>query len=80
MKKRVAVLRGDGIGKEVTDAATAVLDAIGRRFHHEFEWSYGLLGGDAIDQKGEPLPKETIDICENSDAILLGAVGGPKWD
>lgn len=80
MKKRVAVLRGDGIGLEVTDAAIAVVDAIGRRFNHEFEWNYGLLGGDAIDQVGEPLPKETIEICENSDAILLGAVGGPKWD
>lgn len=80
MKKRVAVLRGDGIGKEVTDAATAVLESIGRRFQHEFEWKYGLLGGEAIDQAGEPLPQETIKICEESDAILLGAVGGPKWD
>lgn len=80
MKKRVAVLRGDGIGKEVTDAAIAVLETIGRRFQHEFEWEYGLIGGDAIDQAGEPLPKETIELCEQSDAILLGAVGGPKWD
>lgn len=80
MKKRVAVLRGDGIGKEVTDAATAVLESIGRRFHHEFEWVYGLLGGEAIDKAGNPLPEETIRLCEESDAILLGAVGGPKWD
>ncbi|MBS4178895.1 3-isopropylmalate dehydrogenase [Lederbergia citrea] len=80
MKKRVAVLRGDGIGKEVTDAATAVLDSIGRRFHHEFEWVNGLLGGEAVDKAGQPLPEETIKICEESDAILLGAVGGPAWD
>ncbi|MBS4196975.1 3-isopropylmalate dehydrogenase [Lederbergia citri] len=80
MKKRVAVLRGDGIGKEVTDAAISVLEAIGRRFHHEFEWVYGLLGGEAIDTVGQPLPDETIRICEESDAIILGAVGGPKWD
>lgn len=80
MKKRVAVLRGDGIGKEVTDAAVAVLDAIGRRYQHEFEWEYGLLGGEAIDKAGKPLPEETINICESSDAILLGAVGGPAWD
>lgn len=80
MKKRVAVLRGDGIGKEVTDSSIAVLEAIGRRFHHEFEWVYGLLGGEAIDTVGQPLPDETIRICEESDAIILGAVGGPKWD
>ena len=54
MKKRVAVLRGDGIGKEVTDAAMAVLDAIGRRFHHEFEWVHGAIGGEAIDTSGKP--------------------------
>jgi len=80
LKKRVAVLRGDGIGKEVTDSSLAVLEAIGRRFHHEFEWVYGLLGGEAIDTVGQPLPDETIRICEESDAIILGAVGGPKWD
>ncbi|HLU21785.1 3-isopropylmalate dehydrogenase [Lederbergia graminis] len=80
MKKRVAVLQGDGIGKEVTDASIAVLEAIGRRFQHEFEWKYGLLGGVAIDKAGKPLPEETIAICEESDAILLGAVGGPAWD
>ncbi|MBS4210332.1 3-isopropylmalate dehydrogenase [Bacillus sp. FJAT-50079] len=80
MEKRVAVLRGDGIGKEVTDAAVAVLQSIGRRFDHQFDLKYGLLGGEAIDQAGEPLPADTIKICEESDAILLGAVGGPKWD
>ena len=78
MKKRVAVLRGDGIGKEVTDAAMAVVDEIGRRFQHEFEWVHGAIGGEAIDSVGNPLPEDTIKICEESDAILLGAVGGPK--
>ncbi|MFD1706854.1 3-isopropylmalate dehydrogenase [Siminovitchia sediminis] len=80
MKKRVAVLAGDGIGKEVTNAAMAVLDAVGRRFQHEFEWVHGLLGGDALDQAGHPIPEETVKKCEESDAILLGAIGGPKWD
>lgn len=80
VKKRVAVLKGDGIGKEVTDAAIRVLEAVGEKFGHEFEWQEGLIGGDAIDQVGNPLPEETIRICEESDAILLGAVGGPKWD
>ncbi|WP_339161150.1 3-isopropylmalate dehydrogenase [Siminovitchia sp. FSL H7-0308] len=80
MKKRVAVLSGDGIGKEVTEAAVAVLDSIGRRFHHKFEWVYGLLGGAALDEAGHPIPEETIKICDESDAILLGAIGGPKWD
>ncbi len=80
MKKRVAVLRGDGIGKEVTDAAMAVVDEIGRRFQHEFEWVHGAIGGEAIDSVGNPLPEDTIKICEESDAILLGAVGGPKWE
>ncbi len=80
MKKQIAVLRGDGIGKEVTDAAIAVLETIGRRFDHEFEWKHGLIGGGAIDETGQPLPDETIQLCEQSDAILLGAVGGPKWD
>lgn len=80
MKKRVAVLSGDGIGKEVTEAAVSVLDAVGKRFGHEFEWAYALLGGAAIDEAGQPLPDETVKTCEDSDAILLGAIGGPKWD
>ena len=80
MKKRVAVLPGDGIGPEVTEAAVKVLQVIGRRFNHTFEFGYGLIGGAAVDEHNSPLPNETIELCETSHAILLGAVGGPKWD
>jgi 3-isopropylmalate dehydrogenase len=77
---RIAVLPGDGIGKEVTRGAVEILNAIEARFGHQFEFEYGLIGGAAIDQKGAPLPDETLSICRESDAVLLGAVGGPKWD
>lgn len=80
MEKRVAVLPGDGIGPEVTAAAVKVLETIGRRFNHTFHIEYGAIGGNAIDQFNNPLPAETIKLCEESDAVLLGAVGGPKWD
>lgn len=80
MKKRIAVLPGDGIGKEVTRGAVDVLHAIGERFGHQFFFSYGKIGGGAVDEMGTPLPEETIDLCKDSDAVLLGAVGGPKWD
>ncbi|MFC0469452.1 3-isopropylmalate dehydrogenase [Halalkalibacter kiskunsagensis] len=80
MKKRIAILPGDGIGPEVCDAATKVLTEISRLYKHEFEFTYGDLGGVAIDSSGTPLPEETLSICKQSDAVLLGAVGGPKWD
>jgi 3-isopropylmalate dehydrogenase len=80
MKKRVAVLPGDGIGPEVTEAAVKVLQVIGRRFNHTFEIGYGLIGGAAVDEHNTPFPNETIELCQTSDAVLLGAVGGPKWD
>ncbi|WP_342513099.1 3-isopropylmalate dehydrogenase [Sporosarcina sp. FSL K6-1522] len=80
MEKRVAVLPGDGIGPEVTAAAVKVLETIGRRFNHTFHIEYGSIGGIAIDKYKNPLPDETIKLCEESDAVLLGAVGGPKWD
>ncbi|OAS84896.1 3-isopropylmalate dehydrogenase [Metabacillus litoralis] len=80
MKKTIALLPGDGIGKEVVDVTVDILKAIAEHFHHQFQFNYGLIGGDAIDQKGTPLPEETIAICKDSDAIILGAVGGPKWD
>lgn len=80
MEKRVAVLPGDGIGPEVTAAAVKVLEVIARRFQHTFHISYGSIGGDAIDLYENPLPDETIALCQESDAVLLGAVGGPKWD
>ena len=80
MRKRVAVLPGDGIGPEVTEAAVKVLKVIERRFKHTFDIEYGSIGGEAIDKQNTPLPDETIKLCEASDAILLGAVGGPKWN
>lgn len=80
MKKRIAVLPGDGIGKEVTKGAIEVLQAVGERFGHQFYFQYGLIGGEAIDAVGSPLPNETIELCKQSDAVLLGAVGGPKWE
>lgn len=80
VKKRIAILPGDGIGKEVTRGAVDILQAIGERFGHRFSFSYGKIGGGAVDEMGTPLPDETIELCKNSDAVLLGAVGGPKWD
>ena len=79
-RHKLAVLPGDGIGPEVTAAALAVLEAAGRRFGFEAVYSRGLIGGAAIDACGKPLPQETVTLCGASDAVLLGAVGGPKWD
>ncbi len=80
MEKNIAVIRGDGIGPEITDGAIKVLDAIGIKFAHKFNYNYVLMGGIAVDQTGAPLPQETIDVCRKSDAVLMGSVGGPKWD
>ncbi|MCL2053316.1 MAG: 3-isopropylmalate dehydrogenase [Oscillospiraceae bacterium] len=80
MNKKIAVIRGDGIGPEITEEALKVLNEICRKFGHSFEYTDVLMGGIAIDKAGTPLPQETIDICLNSDAVLLGAIGGPKWD
>jgi len=77
---RIAVLPGDGIGKEVTAAALEVLEAAGEKCGFAFETKFALIGGAAIDQAGEPLPRETVELCRGCDAVLLGAVGGPKWD
>ncbi|MEZ4768538.1 MAG: 3-isopropylmalate dehydrogenase [Caldilineales bacterium] len=77
---RIAVLAGDGIGPEVTAEAVKVLSAVGDRFGYRFEFLHGLIGGCAIDQAGTALPHETVSLCQGSDAVLLGAVGGPKWD
>ncbi len=76
----ITVLPGDGIGPEVTAEAVRVLEAVGRRFGHIFEFHERLIGGAAIEATGSPLPEETLAQCRRSDAILLGAVGGPKWD
>lgn len=75
----IVVLPGDGIGPEVTRAAVSVLQAVGRRHGHTFRFDPQLIGGAAIDATGEPLPAATLEACRRADAILLGAVGGPKW-
>lgn len=77
---RITVLKGDGIGPEIVDECTKVIDAAGRKFGFQFDYNYQLLGGCAIDAKGVPYPKETEEACKASAAVLLGAVGGPKWD
>ena len=79
MSFEIVVLPGDGIGPEVTAAAVAVLKSIGHKHGHDFRFSTQLMGGAAIDATGEPLPDATLDACRRADAILLGAVGGPKW-
>ncbi|MEP6883185.1 MAG: 3-isopropylmalate dehydrogenase [Gammaproteobacteria bacterium] len=79
MKALIAVLAGDGIGGEVTAEAVRTLDRVAVRFGHTFEFQYALLGGAAIDATGEPLPAATLSLAQRADAILLGAVGGPKW-
>jgi len=80
MKKNIAVIEGDGIGPEVTRQSVRVLNAIADAYGHEFEYTYCLMGADAIDKTGNPLPDETIAICLNSDAVLFGAIGDPKYD
>ncbi len=76
----IVVLPGDGIGPEVIQAAVAVLDAVGERFGHNFQTQEYLIGGCAIDNYGTALPENTLAACRTADAVLLGAVGGPKWD
>jgi len=76
----LAVLPGDGVGPEVTAEAVKVLQAVGKRFAHCFNPRYGLVGGVAIDHTGEALSKDTLKMCQDCQAVLLGAVGGPKWD
>src|SRR5438309_5821717 len=80
MNKKIAVIKGDGIGPEVTVQAIRVLDAVAEQFGHEFDYNYGLMGADAIDKTGNPLPDETVSLCKESDAILFGAIGHPKYD
>ena len=80
MKKKIAVINGDGIGPEVTRQSIKVLDAVAEKFDHEFEYKHCLMGAVAIDATGNPLPDETIEICLDSDAILFGAIGHPKYD
>ena len=80
MKKNIAVITGDGIGPEVTQQSVKVLEAIAERFNHKFEFTYCLMGAVAIDETGDSLPSETLEICLGTDAILLGAIGHPKYD
>ena len=80
MKYQIAVLDGDGIGPEICSGAIKVLNKVGEKFGHEFAFTHLPIGGYAIDNFGTPLPQETIDGCLSSDSVLLGAVGGYKWD
>jgi len=80
MEKNIALLRGDGIGPEIVDSAVAVLEKVAEKFGHKFNFTPYLIGGAAIDATGNPLPQETVDGCLAADSVLLGAVGGPKWD
>ncbi len=80
MKGRIAVLAGDGVGREIVPEAVKVLKAVAQRYHHQFEFVNADVGGQAIDKVGVPLPQETLAVAKQSDAVLLGAVGGPKWE
>jgi len=79
MHALIAVLPGDGIGAEVTAEAVRTLAAVGNRYGHDFQFESAPLGGAAIDATGEPLPAATLALCRRADAVLMGAVGGPKW-
>lgn len=80
MNYNIAVLDGDGIGPEICGGAIKVLNKVGEKFGHKFNFEHLLIGGCAIDKTGEPLPEETVKKCLASDSVLLGAVGGYKWD
>lgn len=80
MKATITLLPGDGVGPEITQSALTVLSKISSQYGHEFVYHEALIGGDAIDKTGTALPDETITLAEQSDAVLLAAVGGPKWD
>jgi 3-isopropylmalate dehydrogenase len=80
MRYNICVMPGDGIGPEIMAEAVKVLDVVGKKFGLEFAYTQALIGGAAIDAKGVPLPDETVAACKAADAVLLGAVGGPKWD
>ena len=80
MEKKIAVIRGDGIGPEIVAEAIGVLDAVAAKFGHTFIYEEAPMGGNAIDAFGVPLPDASLTTCLNADSVLLGAVGGPKWD
>jgi 3-isopropylmalate dehydrogenase len=80
VKAKIAVLAGDGVGREIVPEAVKVLQVIGEKYQHTFEFTSADIGGQAIDKVGVPLPQETLALAKQSDAVLLGAVGGPKWE
>ena len=80
MEKKIAVIRGDGIGPEIVGEAIAVLDTVAAKFGHTFTYEEAPMGGNAIDAFGVPLPDSSLETCLRADSVLLGAVGGPKWD
>jgi 3-isopropylmalate dehydrogenase len=80
MQKKIAVIMGDGIGPEVTQQSIKILDAVAQQFGHGFYYTYCMMGAEAIDKTGNPLPDETLEVCIESDAILFGAIGHPKYD
>ncbi|MBO5373917.1 MAG: 3-isopropylmalate dehydrogenase [Clostridia bacterium] len=80
MNLNIALLKGDGIGPEIVDSAVRVLEVIGEKYGHKFTFTPYDIGGCAIDKHGMPLPEETVKGCLEADSVLLGAVGGPKWD
>jgi len=77
---KIGIIKGDGIGPEIIDEAVNVLDAVSTKFGFELNYEEFLLGGAAIDETGVPLPEETIAGVKRVDAVLFGAIGGPKWD
>ena len=80
MNKKITVLKGDGIGPEIVDQAIKVLDAVCKKYSHSFDYTEVDIGGCSIDKHGVPITQEGMEICKSADSVLLGAVGGPKWD
>lgn len=80
MNLKIAVLPGDGIGPEIVEEAKKVILSVAKKFNHEVQFSFGLVGATAIDQTGNPFPDETFELCKSSDAVLFGAIGDPKYD
>lgn len=80
MDKKITVLKGDGIGPEIVTEAVKVLDQIAKKYHHRFAYTESAIGGASIDLYGVPVTEETLCLCKKSDSVLLGAVGGPRWD
>ena len=80
MDYKIAVLPGDGIGPEIVDQALNVLKAVEKKYNHNFEFAMGMVGATAIDKVGDPFPEETFQLCMDSDAVLFGSIGDPKYD